>query len=133
MELNNFSVKELETYLENKYNSKIDLSDYKNGDIYLAKIVVDKEKRGEGTGSKIMNEIIDYADIKKRRIILTPSTDYGASSVSRLKDFYKTFGFIENKGKNKDFSIRELMYRKPKFEQGGTINNNNFNYTIGGL
>jgi hypothetical protein len=30
-----------------------------------------------------------------------------------LKDFYKRFGFVENKGRNKDFSTRNTMYRDP--------------------
>jgi len=61
-----------------------------------------------------MNDLIAYADATKQRIDLTPAKDFGASSVNRLKDFYKRFGFIENKGRNKDFSISETMYRTPK-------------------
>ena len=36
------------------------------------------------------------------------------TSQARLKKFYKKFGFVENKGRNKDFEISELMYREPK-------------------
>ena len=34
--------------------------------------------------------------------------------MSRLKDFYKQFGFVENKGRNKDFTISDSMYRLPQ-------------------
>lgn len=46
--------------------------------------------------------------------MLTPSKDFGGTSVKRLTDFYKRFGFVENKGKNKDFTIRDTMYRVPE-------------------
>jgi hypothetical protein len=82
-------------------------------DITLSKIVVDKNSRGGGKGTKAMKDLIAYADSKGKKIVLTPTKDYGGSSVSRLKDFYKQFGFVENKGKNKDFSTRESMYREP--------------------
>lgn len=93
----------------------IDFSIYeKDNEITLSKIVVPKEVRGNGAGTKAMEDLITYADIKGKRILLTPSKDYGASSVSRLTDFYKRFGFIENKGKGRDFSTRESMIREPK-------------------
>ena len=61
-----------------------------------------------------MQEIIDNADAEGQTITLSPSIDFGATSINRLKDFYKQFGFVENKGRNKDFTISESMYRIPK-------------------
>jgi DNA polymerase III sliding clamp (beta) subunit (PCNA family)/GNAT superfamily N-acetyltransferase len=122
-EINKLSVNEFEEYLEKKYNSKVELGDYKKY-IYLSRIDVPKEIRNLGIGSEIMSEIIDYADYNDKKITLTPSTDYGATSISRLKEFYKKFGFIENKGKNKDFEISQLMYRVPvneKYHLGGDM------------
>ena len=84
---------------------------------YTDKISIDLlviKERGNGTGTKVMEEICSYADSKNLTIILTPSTDFGATSVSRLKEFYKRFGFVENSGKNKIFGIFEKMYRLPK-------------------
>jgi len=60
-----------------------------------------------------MKSIINLADQQERILVLTPSTDFGASSTERLKKFYKKFGFIENKGRNKDFAISQTMYRNP--------------------
>ena len=82
--------------------------------ITLSKVVVPKDQRGSGVGSKFMNDLVAYSDSTGKTIKLTPSKDFGASSVSRLKDFYKKFGFVENKGQNKDLSISESMYRIPK-------------------
>jgi GNAT superfamily N-acetyltransferase len=84
-----------------------------NGIINVSQIVVPENNRGNGVGSKAIQELIDYADLTNQRITLTPSTDYGATSKKRLTGFYKRFGFVENKGKNRDFSTMEGMYRDP--------------------
>ncbi|KKM79967.1 hypothetical protein LCGC14_1344610, partial [marine sediment metagenome] len=81
--------------------------------ITLSRVVVPREQQKAGIGTKYMNELIEYADDKGKLIVLTPSKDFGATSISRLKSFYKRFGFVENKGKNKDLAISESMYRKP--------------------
>ena len=91
-------------------NVKLDVYE-KNGIVNLSRIVVPKEQRKSGIGSQIMNDLASYADVNNAKITLSPSTDFGGTSVARLKDFYKKFGFVENKGKNKDFSISETMYR----------------------
>ena len=107
------TIDELESSLISKYKG-LQLSIYNKRDkIYLSRIEIFKEYRNIGIGNKIMNDIIDFADKNSKIITLTPSTDFGATSVSRLKSFYKRFGFIENTGKNKDYSISESMYRLP--------------------
>jgi GNAT superfamily N-acetyltransferase len=79
----------------------------------LSKIVVPKEMRNQGLGSSVMQDLIDYADQTGKQVRLSPSSDFGGSP-TRLKKFYKEFGFVENKGSNKDFSTRETMIRNPK-------------------
>lgn len=108
------SIKPLSSIIEDatKLGVKLDLYE-KNGVLNLSRIEVPKELRKSGIGTDVMNQIINYADATGNKVALTPSTDFGASSVSRLKDFYNKFGFVENKGKNKDFSTRETMYREP--------------------
>ena len=100
--------------IEKKYGITLDLlGSLKKGDLNLSKIVVPKEKRNKGLGEKVMQEIVDYADKNNKRVTLTPSSDFGGN-VKRLKNFYKKFGFVENKGTNKDFSTKETMYRVAK-------------------
>jgi len=109
------TVKPLASIIEDATKSGVKLDLYeKNGVINLSRIEVPKELRNSGIGSNVMNQIVNYADSTGNKVALTPSTDFGASSVSRLKDFYNKFGFVENKGKNKDFSTRETMYRNPQ-------------------
>jgi GNAT superfamily N-acetyltransferase len=84
------------------------------GDVVtLDKIVVLKDQRETGIGTAAMQRMIDWADVNDKTIALTPSEDFGGT-VKRLKEFYKRLGFVENKGRNKDFEISELMYRKPQ-------------------
>ncbi len=63
-----------------------------------------------------MRDIVDYADATGKRVVLTPGQKddrHGTTSRSRLVTFYKRFGFVENKGRAKDFTISESMYREP--------------------
>jgi GNAT superfamily N-acetyltransferase len=82
--------------------------------ITLSRLLVPENMRGMGLGSSAMSDIVNLADQEGATISLSPSTDFGATSINRLKDFYSRFGFVPNKGKYKDFSISESMYRPKK-------------------
>lgn len=86
----------------------------KDGAISLSEIKIPKEERKKGIGTQAMQELSAYADRTGQSIVLTPSKDYGATSVKRLEKFYKRFGFASNKGKNKDFHYTETMIRRPQ-------------------
>ena len=92
---------------------KIDAYIDSDHNLHLSRIVVPKEARGEGHGTSAMRNLIAVADRHRLTMTLTPATDFGGSSVERLKKFYKRFGFVENKGRHKDFSISASMYRTP--------------------
>jgi predicted GNAT family acetyltransferase len=81
--------------------------------VYLTGFIVPYTMRGQGVGSSFMNDLTKIADDNGWTITLTPSSSYGGN-VTRLKSFYKGFGFVENKGQNRDFSHREDMYRSPQ-------------------
>jgi uncharacterized protein YjfI (DUF2170 family) len=104
-------VMSMDKALKNKYpDVKISISE--NADnIILNKVIV--PEKSKGTGTKFMNDLIKDADSKGKPIGLTPSSDFGGNK-NRLTEFYKRFGFVENKGKNKDFTISESMIREPK-------------------
>jgi len=104
----------LQDDLRQKYpDVTLDVSgDAENG-YELNRIVVPESTRGEGVGTQVMQDMIDMADQQGAKIALTPDKSFGGTSVARLKKFYKQFGFVENKGRNKDFSIRNTMYRNP--------------------
>jgi GNAT superfamily N-acetyltransferase len=87
---------------------------YDNGDIHLSEIKIPKDKRNQGIGTMKIKELINFAQQYNLRITLTPSVDFGATSLTRLKNFYKSLGFKPNKGKYKDFTTRETMIWFPK-------------------
>ena len=98
-----------------------DLSLYLSGesDLKISMIAVAKDGQSGGIGTSAMKEIVDFADANGLRVILTPGQrddGFGTTSRSRLVKFYKRFGFVENKGRNKDFSISESMYRESSRE-----------------
>jgi GNAT superfamily N-acetyltransferase len=80
--------------------------------LFIGKIVVSEDNRGQGLGSKAMEDLVDFADARGYQLQLTPSDAWG-SSVEGLRKFYKKFGFVENKGKNKNFEVSNEMYRNP--------------------
>ncbi|ATI36442.1 hypothetical protein CPI83_30055 (plasmid) [Rhodococcus sp. H-CA8f] len=82
------------------------------GELVFDKIIVPAGQRSSGTGTAIMERLIGIADANYLRVTLTPSGDYGGS-VTRLRPFYKRFGFVENSGRNKDFETKQTMLRDP--------------------
>ena len=55
----------------------------------LHKIVVPEAMRNQGTGTKAMQDIINYADSQNKTIALTPSSDFGGNKTD-LQAFIKT-------------------------------------------
>ena len=93
----------------------LDIYENKNS-LRLPRIIVKKEFRGSGVGSKIMNDLIGYADKNKQIITLTPSSDFGGNK-NRLIQFYKSFGFKHNQGQYKNFEFNDSMIRYPKLNE----------------
>lgn len=108
----------LEKYGE--YLDQLDISET-NTSLKLSMIKVkpeyryDKKNQGNNLkiGSKVMFDLIRYADENKKILTLTPDNIDGVS-VNTLIQFYKKFGFKMNKGHNKNFEYRDLMIRYPK-------------------
>lgn len=103
--------------LEDKWKDKFDtlfINDTNRGDIKVSSLIIAKDKRNQGIGTAFMNDLIDYADTNNKRIVLSPGDRddrHGTTSRTRLIKFYKRFGFIENKGRNKDYRISDTMIR----------------------
>jgi GNAT superfamily N-acetyltransferase len=112
------NIHDLQQELSDKYTSAglKDISLFlSNNNIKLNMIAVEKDKQKQGLGTKVLDDIVHYADTNKLDIYLTTGVkddNFGTTSSERLKKFYKRFGFVENKGSNKDFSISGNMYRK---------------------
>lgn len=105
----------IQAKLRDKYSDELrQLSLMGNSDAIEINIIrINNEHKGTGIGSKIMQEICDYADDSNKILHLSPTDEFG-SSISKLKAFYKKFGFVINRGNNKDFRFKNTMIRYPK-------------------
>jgi GNAT superfamily N-acetyltransferase len=87
-------------------------------DVVLDMLLVPHASRKEGRGSRAVERICKMADAMGRRVVLSPAVrdprGRGTTSRARLIRFYKRFGFVENRGRHKDFTISESMLRDPK-------------------
>jgi hypothetical protein len=106
--------------LEEDHNIKLDLWEAPEH-LELGRIELAREDRGFGIGTTVMQKICEYADEVGKKIYLTPSKDFGASSISRLEHFYKSFGFI--KKPKDDFSVRHTMVRFPETNEAKKAKN----------
>ena len=108
----------IESFLREKYGKYLNgLDIYENkSSLKLSRIIIKPEFRSEGIGTKIMNDLVNYADKNKQIIALTPSSDFGGSK-NRLIQFYKSFGFKSNKGVHINFEFTDTMIRYPKMNE----------------
>lgn len=88
------------------------------GVLTVNKVVVPEHRRNAGAGTAAMQAITDYADAAGVHVALTPSADFGGNK-ARLTQFYKRFGFKENKGRAKVYEVSETMVRENP--QGRTL------------
>lgn len=106
---------ELDAILNKWQSQGIILYVYENDNkITLDSLIVPKKIRKQGIGTEIMQELINYADKVNKRVELSPGQkdpSHGTTSKNRLIDFYKRFNFLQNKGRNKDFTTTHTMYR----------------------
>ena len=84
--------------------------------VKLYDIEVPKSQRKRGVGTAIMEAFVRFADERNYGLILEPARhgyEGGTTSRARLVRFYKRFGFVENKGRHKDFTLPPGMLRWP--------------------
>ena len=87
--------------------------------LYLSDIFINKKSRGQGIGSRIINDLKTFADQRGLSIVLSPSPERGYKA--KLDKFYRNLGFVHNKGRKKDYRISTpfapTMYRRPVTEE----------------
>jgi predicted GNAT family acetyltransferase len=108
----------IEGYLRDKYEEYLlglDVHE-NNSSIKVPRIIINPEFRNQGIGTKIMNDLVNYADNTTKVITLTPSSDFGGNK-NKLVQFYKKFGFKLNQGVHKSYEHSDTMIRYPKMKE----------------
>ncbi|MEU0120650.1 GNAT family N-acetyltransferase [Streptomyces albidoflavus] len=82
------------------------------GHLVLSKIVVPRELRSQGIGTRVMELLITEADKQAVTMTLSPTREFG-SGLRRLRAFYRRFGFSMNGGRIKDYTTAHDMIRRP--------------------
>ena len=109
-------IKQFQHLLVNKYPG-LDLELWDNGhSIELAVIELPKDKRNQGLGTAIVQEIQAYAAQKGLPVVLRPTAEQGKKEA--LDRFYKNLGFVPNRGRNKNYQLSSpfaaTMYWEPQ-------------------
>ena len=76
--------------------------------IELQKIEIPFEHRGKGIGTDIIKRLQKYAQLVGKPIVLRPEAERGRKK--DLERFYKGLGFVNNRGRNMDYSLSRTMY-----------------------
>lgn len=105
-------LKDFTLYLKKKkyfgivQNLKLEYNtDKKTPHIYLSLIQIKKMYRCQGYGSKVLKDIIDFANVHQIWIWLYATNLYG-SDLQRLCEFYLKFGFVLYNKKDKRFKYK---------------------------
>lgn len=77
--------------------------------IELQQIEIPFEHRGRGIGSEIIKRLQKYAHSVGKPIVLRPKAERGRKR--DLERFYKRLGFVDNKGRNMDYTLSSPMSR----------------------
>lgn len=84
--------------------------------LYLSSIRVKLEYRHMGVGKSVIRDIKKFADDHGLVITLSPEPEK-KKYTKKLDRFYKDLGFVDNKGRNKDYRLGgafgRIMYRRP--------------------
>jgi len=92
----------------------VDLATRANGAVDISKVFTPVEARGRGSARVAMNHLAQQADAQGVRLELTADPLDKATSKAGLEQFYKSVGFVPNKGRNKDYSTRAGMIREAR-------------------
>jgi GNAT superfamily N-acetyltransferase len=93
--------------------------DHHGSHVSVSKVRVPKELRNNGHGNAIMKKIIDQADREGIPVTLTPTTGLGGSK-PRLIRWYRSLGFVPNKGKLMESTDSFVRFPKTSSKQAST-------------
>ena len=86
----------------------------------ISAIRVPESARGTGLGSKVLKKVVNHADKNGWKLTVVPDARFagadagGMKAQTRLEKWYKSYGFVRNRGRKRDYEIMETMIREPQ-------------------
>ncbi|MFJ5142781.1 GNAT family N-acetyltransferase [Streptomyces sp. NPDC088707] len=99
--------------IETRYPCRIQLGLDPGPHLVLFWILLPKELRGNGIGTRVMEHVLGAADRQGVPVTLSPSGKYGGD-LDRLYAFYERFGFVASTNREQFGSAKESMVRVPR-------------------
>lgn len=92
---------------------RIDLTPHGDKNVTLSLIRTDESARGQGKADKALDDLLHVADHHGVTVSLTPEPLAGDTKTKKAKltAWYKSKGFVPNKGRNKDYAVSDTMLR----------------------
>lgn len=92
-----------------------------SGGVKLDQIKVQPEKRGQGVASKALDDVLSYADSRGMPVALTIGHDPEDRGLTKKQKerWYRSRGFVPNRGRNKDFAFTEAWIRPAQVTAAG--------------
>ncbi|MFF9265821.1 GNAT family N-acetyltransferase [Streptomyces longwoodensis] len=82
------------------------------GVVLLAMLRVPEERRGQGVARRVVETLVEAADLAGVRLAVTPTDEFGAD-LARLRRFYESYGFVRNTGANRNWGVTADYIRRP--------------------
>lgn len=86
----------------------------KSGHAEISMVKTPEGKRGQGAARQALAQVLRSADEQGLTVTLTPEPMDSKTSKAKLEKFYKSLGFVPNKGRNKDYRYSGAMIRTPQ-------------------
>lgn len=101
-------------------STSVDYAVSKDGKrIEISMVKTPEADRGQGGARRALERLLAMADQQGMQVVLTAEPMDKKTSKTKLEAFYKSLGFVPNKGKAKDFTTMAGMVREPqKLNQG---------------
>jgi GNAT superfamily N-acetyltransferase len=92
-----------------------------SGDRWLeiSAIRILERARGKSVGTGILGMVVSHADRNGWMLTVTPDARFsgpgggGKTAQRKLEQWYRSFGFVPNSGRRRDYEVYETWLRKP--------------------
>lgn len=92
--------------------------------VEISMVKTPEAERGNGYARRALETLMDAAGMNGATFALTPEAMDRSTSKAKLTQFYRSLGFVPNRGRNQNFATRASMVRPPSMRSrraGGDV------------